>query len=339
MYKKRVLSGVQPTGELHIGNYLGALKQWSENQDHYDNLFCIVDLHALTIPENIKPKELFSKTREIAAWYIASGIDPKKSSIFIQSHVKEHTELCWILNCVTPVGWLEKMAQYKSKSQNAHSISTGLLDYPVLQAADILLYQTEIVPVGEDQKQHVELTRDIAIRFNTLFGNVFKVPEHLIRQSGARIMGLDNPEVKMSKSIGREKTGHSIGLLDDIDVIKKSIMTAVTDNNKEVRFEHASKGIQNLLTIYEVLTGFSKDEMASHFDGKGYVFLKNSIADVVISAIQPVQEKFRLIIKEKNYLDEVLLEGAGRARNVACHTMKRVRELTGLLDTSECLVL
>ena len=235
-----VFSGVQPTGKLHIGNYIGAISQWVEHQDKYESIFCIVDLHAITIPEAVRPEYLRAKTREVAALYIACGIDPDRAAIFVQSHVSAHAELAWILNCVTPLGWLERMTQYKSKAAQAESVGTGLLVYPALMAADILLYDTNFVPVGEDQRQHIELTRDVAERLNHLFGPVFTIPEAMIREGGARIMGLDDPTAKMSKSIGEVQAGHSIGLLDEPSAIRKAIMRAVTDSGSEIRFQGAS---------------------------------------------------------------------------------------------------
>lgn len=328
--KSRVFSGIQPTGKLHIGNYIGALSLWVENQKNYDNIFCIVDLHALTIPEVIKPDYLRRKTREAAALFIASGIDPEQSAIFVQSHVSAHAELAWILNCVTPVGWLERMTQYKSKSGRLETVGTGLLDYPVLQAADILLYKTDLVPVGEDQRQHIELTCDIAQRFHHLFGEVFVLPEVMMRTSGARIMGLDDPTIKMSKSLGEQKKGHSIGLADPADVIREAIMRAVTDSGNEVRFDHAQPGVKNLLTIYQSLCGKSQQEIEAHFANKGYSVLKRELADLAIATLEPVREKYLKLTTEPGYLDQLLAQGADRVRPIAEATLGRVRELTGL---------
>jgi tryptophanyl-tRNA synthetase len=315
---------------LHIGNYIGAIKQWVAHQHHYDSIFCIVDLHALTIPESARPSELRSKSREVAALYVACGIDPDVASIFVQSHVKEHAELAWVLNCVTPIGWLERMTQYKSKSESLESISTALLDYPVLQAADILLYRTELVPVGEDQRQHIELTRDIAQRFNRLFGELFVVPEALIPKTGARIMGLDAPDTKMSKSLGEQRTGHSVGLLDDPTAIRKAIMAAVTDSGKETRYEHASPGVVNLLTLYQAVTGKGRQEIEQELEGKGYGHLKRQTADAVIAAVEPVQRRYRELASDATYVDELLARGAERVRPLANQTVERVKELTGL---------
>lgn len=328
--KKRVFSGIQPTGKIHLGNYLGALSFWVENQALYDNIFCIVDLHSLTIPEAVDPGTLRQKLREAAGIYVAAGIDPEQSSIFIQSHVSEHAELAWILNCVTPVGWLERMTQYKSKSKQPDSISTGLLDYPVLQAADILLYKTRLVPVGADQLQHIELARDIAKRFNNLFGDIFVIPEALIRKSGSKIMALNNPEVKMSKSLGEVEEGHSIGLLDPPDVIRKTVMRAVTDSNNELRFEYCSPGVLNLLTIYEILSRKSRLEIDQYFEGKGYGFLKKEVAEIIIETLRPIQTRYDDIMKNVEYIEQILKEGAERARGIAYSTFSEVRNSLGI---------
>ena len=328
--KKRVFSGIQPTGKIHLGNYLGAVKPWVEDQSKYENIFCIVDLHALTIPEAVKPGELKRKILEVAALFIACGIDPKRSAIFIQSHIPAHAELTWLLNCVTPVGWLERMTQYKSKADRLTTVSTGLLDYPVLQAADILLYKADGVPVGEDQRQHVELTRDIAQRFNSLFGEVFVLPEPMIRSTGARIMGLDDPTVKMSKSLGEQKRGHAIGLMDSLEALRDSIMRAVTDSGNEVRFDQACPGVRNLLEIFQVLSGRSRAEFESRFHGKGYNFLKREVADLVIAALQPIQDQYFHLLSDPGYLDKTLRQGADRVRPVAQKTLDRVMTLMGL---------
>lgn len=327
---QRVFSGVQPSGKLHIGNYIGALSQWRELQYHYDSIFCIVDLHALTLPENVSPIELRAKTREIASLYIACGIDPEKSTIFIQSHVKEHAELAWILNCVTPVPWLQRMTQYKVKASSASAVGMGLLDYPVLQAADILLYRTDFVPVGEDQRQHLELTRDLAQRFNYIFGNILALPEARIPSSGARIMGLDDPEQKMSKSIGASRTGHAIGLLDSPGLIKKSIMRSVTDSGNETRFKHASAGVLNLLTIYQALTKESEESIEDKFAGKGYGYLKREVSEVVIAATDSIRKVFAELSTDKEYIESVLKKGAERSSFIASATMKEVKVATGL---------
>src|SRR5882724_8165593 len=257
--KARVLSGMQPSGNLHIGNYLGALKNWVRIQSDYECIFCIVDLHAITVHQD--PKELRSKIVEIAALYLAAGIDPKQSSVMVQSSVPAHAELAWMLTCVTPVGWLERMTQYKMKSAAQESVGDGLLQYPVLMAADILLYQAAIVPVGEDQAQHLELTRDIAQRFNSLYGETFVMPKTNLPNVGARIMGLDDPEKKMSKSA--TGTGHAIGLLDPIDQVRKKIMRATTDANPAVDFEAMGPGVVNLLNIFQAFSGWPAEKMRS----------------------------------------------------------------------------
>jgi tryptophanyl-tRNA synthetase len=328
--RKRIFSGIQPTGKIHLGNYLGAVKLWVENQSKYDSIFCVVDLHAVTIPEAVRPEELRRKILEVVALFIACGLDPKQSAIFTQSHISAHAELAWLLNCVTPVGWLERMTQYKSKADRLSTVSTALLDYPVLQAADILLYKADWVPVGEDQKQHVELTRDIAQRFHSLFGEVFVIPEPMIRSTGARIMGLDDPTIKMSKSLGEQKKGHSIGLTEPPEVIRDSILRAVTDSGNEVRFDHASAGIRNLLEIFEVMSGKTREDIESHFQGKGYNFLKREVAELVIASLQPIQDQYSRLMADRAHLQQILREGADRVRPLAEETLDRVKRLMGL---------
>jgi tryptophanyl-tRNA synthetase len=327
---QRVFSGVQPTGKLHLGNYVGALSQWAANQDEYENVFCVVDLHALTIPEAIDPKVLHAKNREVAALYIAAGIDPGRATIFLQSQVSQHPELTWVLNCVTPLGWLERMTQFKAKSGTAESVGTGVLDYPVLMAADILLYDTNFVPVGDDQRQHVELTRDVAMRFNHMFGETLVIPEPLIRASGARIMGFDDPTQKMSKSTGEQKATHSVGLLDPPDTIRKVIMRAATDSGNDVRFDTAAPGVRNLLSIYEVISGETRAGIEALFDGKGYGFLKRTVADAVIAELEPLQRRYADLTADPATIEEILRRGAERARPIAERTMERVRAATGL---------
>jgi tryptophanyl-tRNA synthetase len=327
---QRVFSGVQPTGKLHLGNYLGALSQWAANQDDYDNVFCVVDLHALTIPEAIDPKVLHAKNREVAALYVAAGIDPESATIFLQSQVSQHAELTWVLNCVTPLGWLERMTQFKAKSGTAESIGTGLLDYPVLMAADIVLYDANFVPVGDDQRQHIELTRDVAMRFNHMFGDTFVIPEPLIRASGARIMGLDDPTQKMSKSIGEQKATHSVGLLDPPDTIRKVIMRAATDSGNDVHFDTAAPGVRNLLSIYEAISGEKRAGIEALFEGKGYGFLKRTVADAVIAELEPLQRRYADLTADPATIEEILRRGADRARPIAERTMERVQAATGL---------
>ncbi|HLU83652.1 MAG TPA: tryptophan--tRNA ligase [Trueperaceae bacterium] len=326
----RVFSGVQPTGDLHLGTYTGALTQWVANQEERDNIFCVVDLHALTVPEAIDPVTLRDQVRSVAALFIAAGIDPQRSTVFVQSHVREHAEVTWLLNCVTPLGWLYRMTQFKSKSEGRDSVGTGLLDYPVLQAVDILLYDTDVVPVGEDQVQHIELTRDIAARFNGLFGEVFKLPKAEIPKAGARIMGLDDPLVKMSKSISVTTPGHAINLLDDPKTVKKSIMSAVTDSERELRFEHASPGVKNLLTIYQVLSGKSMANIEAELEGGGYGTLKKALVEVVVGTLEPLQAKHAELMDDRAELDAILAAGAAKAREIASATAERARVAMGV---------
>lgn len=328
--QKRVFSGIQPTGKITLGNYIGAILQWTSYQRTHETFFCIVDLHTLTLPEDMTPTDRRQKSLETTALYLACGIDPSASSIFIQSQVYQHTELAWVLNCVTPVGWLERMTQYKSKGERRESVGAGLLNYPVLMAADILLYNTDLVPVGDDQKQHVELACDIAQRFNHLFGETFRLPQVVIRKQGARIMGLDDPTTKMSKSIGLIKSGHAIGLLDSEKVIKKTIMGATTDSGNEFRFDHASPGIKNLMSIGHALTGESFEDITDRFNGQGYGHLKKWAFEVVMSSLAPVQKRFNELWADQRHLHEVLEQGLQVVRPIAEQTMRTVKEATGL---------
>lgn len=328
--KQRVLSGIQPTGVLHLGNYLGALSQWVLHQAEHDNLFCVVDLHTLTIPENMTPQERFQKTNEYLALYLACGIDPDISTIYIQSHVRELTELTWILNCVTPVGWLERMTQYKTKASDLDSVSCGLLDYPVLMASDILIYDTDLVPVGDDQKQHLEITCEIARRFNGLFGQTFKIPKITIPKLGARIMGLDDPSQKMSKSTGEKKIGHAIGLLQSESQIKKAIMSSVTDSGQEVRYEHASLGIKNLINIYGAITKKTPEEASAPFIGQGYGVLKKAVFEAVWQLIHPIQVRFNELNADQSYLMQIAQKGADRVQQIAHTKMVDVRKKVGV---------
>jgi tryptophanyl-tRNA synthetase len=317
---------MQPTGNLHIGNYLGALKNWVRIQHEYECIFCIVDLHAITLYQ--EPAELRGKIEEIAALYLAAGIDPKVSAVMVQSAVPAHAELAWMLTCVTPVGWLERMTQYKAKAAKQESVGDGLLQYPVLMAADILLYQAGIVPVGEDQAQHLELTRDIAQRFNSLYGDFFVMPGTSLPAVGARIMGLDDPTQKMSKSA----TGahHAVGLLDPPEKVRKTIMRATTDSNPAVDFTTAGPGVLNLLAIYQAFTGASEEEMKSKFTGMRYGDLKKQVAEVTVAHLEPFQERYRQIRSEPGYLARVLREGAERVAPIAEKTLQAVKERMGL---------
>ena len=329
MTQPRVLSGITATGKLTIGNYIGALSVWTASQDQYENYFFIADLHALTIPEAIRADALRERMREIAALYLACGLDPAKSVLFRQSQVPAHATLGWILDCVTPIGWLERMTQYKSKSEAA-TPSAGLFTYPALMAADILLYQADFVPVGDDQRQHIEITRDIAQRFNRLFGDAFRMPAPMIRASGARIMGLDDPTIKMSKSLAETREGHAIALLDPPEKIKRAIMRAVTDSGTEIRPDALGAGIDNLLTLYEVMAGSTREATMSRFAGQRYGALKQAVLDAVLARLVPIQQRYQAIRADAAALDRTLADGAARAAAVAQRTLDRVFELTGL---------
>ncbi len=326
--KKRVFSGIQPTGNLHLGNYLGALRNWVETQDEYDNIFCIVDLHAITLP--IDPKELHESIRRLAAIYIACGLDPDVSKIFVQSHVHEHAEMSWILNCYTPMGWLNRMTQFKSKAgDNLESVGTGLYCYPVLMACDILLYQTHYVPVGDDQRQHIELTRDLAQRFNALYGQqVFTIPEGQIREVGARIMSLDDPTKKMSKSDPNPVS--RINLLDDPKTIKQKIGRATTDSERLVRFDPHRPGITNLLTIYQTLTGQSQQEIEAAFADKGYGDFKAALTEQLVATLAPIQKRYHELTSDITELENILKKGANSVRPQATTTLNHVKNVIGL---------
>jgi tryptophanyl-tRNA synthetase len=327
--KSRVVSGIQPSGGLHIGNYIGAISQWVEYQERFDNFLFIADLHALTIPGAVKPKELRQRSVEVAGLYVACGIDPEKSLIFLQSDVPEHAYLAWIMTCCTPIGWLERMTQFKTKSEGRERVGAGLLTYPALQAADILIYHADLVPVGEDQKQHVEITRDIAERFNHLFGDYFKTPEPYIPKVGARIMGLDNPEVKMSKSLAETSRTHAVGLLDPPNVVKKAIMSAPTDSKSGVDFEETSPGVSNLLTIYRCFSGVSDEALRGTFEGKSYGFLKKELTELVTGRLSEIQTRYEELVRSGS-LEQLLRENAERARELAGKTVREVRALTGV---------
>ena len=324
--KARVLSGIQPTGSPHIGNYLGALKNWARIQYDYDSIYCIVDLHAVTVYQ--EPRELRAKIEELAGMLLAIGIDPAHSALVVQSSVAAHAELAWMLTCVTPVGWIERMTQYKAKAQAQETVSDGLLQYPVLMAADILLYQAAIVPVGEDQSQHLELARDIAQRFNSLYGETFVMPATHLPTVGARIMGLDDPEKKMSKSAAGG--GHAVSLLDPPEVIRKKILRATTDSNPGVDFENPGAGVRNLLTIFQAFTGWNDDNMRAHFAGMRYGDLKKQVAEAVIEALEPIQKRYREIMAEPGFVAQVLESGAAKVRPIANDTVNKVKKAMGL---------
>lgn len=328
--KKTMLSGIQPSGDLHLGNYLGAVKNWAALADEFDCYYFMADLHSLTVRQN--PSELRRRSVQQLAQYIACGLDPQKNTLFIQSHVHEHAELGWILNCYTMFGELSRMTQFKDKSaKNSDNINGGLFTYPALMAADILLYQADFVPVGEDQKQHCELTRDIAVRFNNLYGETFKVPEPYIPKVGARIMSLGNPTSKMSKS---DPQG-CVFLLDKPEEIARKFKRAVTDSDTEhcVRYAPAEKpGVSNLMSIYSSVTGRSYDEIEREFDGKGYGVFKPAVGDAVVEALRPIREEAERMIADKAYLQSVYTDGAQRASAIARRTLRKVYKKVGLVE-------
>ena len=322
---KRIFSGVQPTGNIHLGNYLGALRNWVRLQLEYESFFCIVNLHAITSWQD--PATLAEKTTELARIYLGVGIDPNISTIFVQSEVPEHAELTWVLNCIARMSELERMTQYKDKARKQEAnVGVGVFDYPVLMASDILLYQTDLVPVGEDQKQHLELTRDLAIRFNRDYGQTFRVPEPFIPKVGARIMSLSDPGKKMSKS--DDDVGGSIMLLDDPDTIQKKFKRAVTDSGTEIRFDNSRPAITNLLTIFQLLTDKSPEEIEANFADKGYAQLKGQLADATIDFLRPLQERVRAI--DEDELASILEKGREKARSIAAPTWNEVKQRVGL---------
>jgi tryptophanyl-tRNA synthetase len=324
--RTRVFSGVQPTGNLHIGNYLGALRNFVRLQQDYECIFCIVDLHAVTVYQ--KPEELRAKVVEIAGIFLAAGIDPQQSSIMAQSMVPGHSELAWMLTCVTPIGWLYRMTQFKAKSEKQETIGDGLLQYPVLMAADILLYQAGVVPVGDDQAQHLELTRDIAQRFNSLYGETFVVPETRLPMVGARVMGLDDPLSKMSKSA--TGTNHAVALLDAPEKIRKTLMRATTDSNPAVDYATMGPGVQNLLAIFQAFSGWTQDAMRQHFEGMRYGDLKKQVAEVVIADLEPFQKRYAAITQDPAYVESVLREGTARVMPIAESTIQLTKTRMGL---------
>ena len=326
---KRIFSGVKPTGPLHLGNYLGALRNWVELQREYESFFCIVNLHAITIPGD--PTYLAELTKEIARLYLAVGIDPTVSTVFVQSDVPEHAELAWILNCSTRMSELERMTQFKDQARKQReSLGAGIFEYPVLMAADILLYQTELVPVGEDQKQHLELTRDLAIRFNRDYGETFRVPEPYIPKVGARIMSLSDPTKKMSKS--EDDPNGCVMLLDDPDTVRRKFKRAVTDSGTEIKFDESRPAITNLLTIYQLLTGKSASAVEEGFQGKGYKQLKENLAEATIDFLKPLQERANGISDAD--LQRILELGRDKARAIANTTLKDVMKRRGIVGAA-----
>ena len=326
--QKIIFSGIKPSGDIHIGQYFGAIRQWVQRQDEGKNYFCIVDLHAITVPQD--SKLLKERTRQIAAMYLACGIDPKKSTIFVQSQNHDHAQLAWILNCFTPMNWGERMIQYKEKAKKQKEIvSIGLFDYPVLMAADILLYSATEVPVGEDQKQHVELARDIARSFNSRFNSeVFFEPNPKIEKLGTRIMDIQNPGNKMSKS-SEGKSG-VIHILDNPDIIKNKIKKAVTDSGSEIKSGPDKPALTNLLTIYSLTSGKVIEQIESEYIGKGYADFKAGLAESVVEFLKPIQVKYQEIISDHDYLDKILADGLEKAKEVSSKKIREVEEIVGL---------
>ena len=326
--KKRVLSGIQPSGSVHIGNYLGAIKNWVASQEERENFFCVVNLHALTLPHD--PATLRESTRELAAILFAAGIDPDKSSLFVQSQVHEHAELAWIMNCVAHIGQMSKMVQFKDKSDKQRGeASVGLFTYPALMAADILLYQTDLVPVGDDQKQHVELCRDLAQRFNHNFGETFKIPDVSIPKIAARVMSLQEPTKKMSKS--DEGENHVINVLDEPAAILKKCKKATTDSGSDIRFDPKRPGVFNLLSMYQACSGQTSEQIEAHFEGKGYGHLKIELAELITESLAPLQQRYKEIRSDETMLDKMLLQGQQQAQAVASETLSKVKQAIGIL--------
>lgn len=323
----RIFSGIQPSGNLHLGNYMGAIAQWVKLQKENDCIFCIVDLHAITVPQD--PKDLREKILEVTALYLACGIDPQKAKIFIQSENPHHTELAWILNCITPFGQLERMTQFKDKSvKQQEGTTAGLFDYPVLMAADILLYDTEEVPVGQDQKQHVELTRDLAEKFNSKFGKIFVIPEPRIVKETARIMSLQDPASKMSKSDANVLG--AINLLDDPETITNKIMKAVTDSDSEIKYSEEKNAVANLLRIYSAVSNISIPELEEKYKGKGYGEFKKDLAETVLSIIKPIQERYFKLRKNENELNKILDEGRDETMKRSSVVLQKAKNAVGL---------
>ncbi len=325
--KKRIFSGIQPTGTLTLGNYIGALRNFKLLEDEYDCLYSIVDLHAITVRQN--PAELRKACLKVMSLFLAVGLNPEKSLIYFQSHVSQHAELAWVLNCFTYMGELSRMTQFKDKSaRHADNINAGLFTYPSLMAADILLYQTDLVPIGADQKQHLELTRDIAERMNGVYGDLFTVPDAYIPKVGARVMSLAEPTRKMSKS---DPEDTYIAMLDGPDVIRRKLRRAVTDSENAIRFDPENKpGVSNLMSILSTLTGMTMEQIAADYDGRGYGAFKDAVADAVIETLSPIQKRYNEIVVDKAYLAQVMTSGAERAAHLAARTMSKVRKKVGL---------
>lgn len=327
--KKIIFSGIQPSGDLTIGNYLGALKNWVKLQDQYDCYYCVVDLHAITVRQ--EPKDLRKRTLEVLAIYLAAGLDPEKNTIFIQSHVSTHSEAAWLLNCYTYTGELSRMTQFKDKSKRygEATVSVGLLDYPVLMAADILLYNADLVPVGKDQTQHLEITRDIAQRFNNLYSPTFTIPEGYIPEAGAKIMDLQEPTKKMSKS--SDNPNSYILIMDPPDVIRKKISRAVTDTLGIVKYTDEQPGIKNLITIISSITGMSPEEIEKKYEGQGYAQFKSDVADIIINELEPIQKKVNEFLSDKTYLESVYKKGAEKAYYISNKVLRKMQKKIGFI--------
>jgi len=326
MNKKRVFSGIQPTGSAHIGNYLGAIKHWAAEQDEKDNIFCVVDLHAITLPQD--PEELRANILETAKVIMASGVDPEKSAIFVQSNRPEHSELAWVLNCYTQMGELSRMTQYKEKGAGKQSVPVGLYDYPVLMAADILLYDAQEVPVGDDQKQHVELARNIAKRINGKHKDAFVLPEPNIKKEAARIMALDNPKKKMSKSA--DGANSYIAIRDDAETIRRKVRKAVTDSGTEIVYSKDKPALANLINIYTGFTGDKAEDIVKNYQGKGYADFKNDLAEVIIQGLAPIQDKLEELDQHPEYVAKALADGSQRVAPIAAATLSRIKLEIGL---------
>lgn len=327
--KKVLFSGMQPSGKPTLGNYLGAFKNWGNLQEEYNCIYCIADLHAITVRQ--EPTMLRKYIKELLAIYLASGLDSTKNIIYIQSNVSAHAELCWILNCYAYMGELSRMTQFKDKSQKqGTNIPTGLFNYPVLQTADILLYQTSLVPVGEDQRQHLELARDIAIRFNNIYGDVFTIPDIYVGKTGAKIMGLQTPTKKMSKS--DDNPNNTIYLLDDIKLIESKIKKSVTDSDNQIIYSDEKPGIKNLINIYMSITNKTVKEVEKEFENVGYGTFKSIVAQAVIEEIKPIQERFNEIMGDKSFIEKVIKDGAEKAQYIANKTIRKVKKKVGFIN-------
>lgn len=326
--KKIIFSGIQPSGDLTIGNYLGAIKNWVKLQDEYNSYFCVVDLHAITVPQ--KPADLRRRTLELLSIYLACGIDPEKNTLFIQSHVPAHAEAAWLLTCNSYMGELSRMTQYKDKSKKAgDSVGAGLFTYPVLMAADILLYQTDLVPVGKDQMQHLELARDIATRFNNTYSPTFKIPEGYVPKTGAKIMSLQDPTKKMSKS--DDNLNSFILIMDPPDVIRKKISRAVTDSLGVVNYSDDQPGVKNLLNILSAITTKTPEELVKDYEGKGYAELKSDVAEALVNELAPIQAKVHELLKDKKALEAIYKEGALKASYIANKTLRKMQKKIGFI--------